>query len=359
MSSLNVLVLLLIFAAAAAAIWVSGVSLSNQTDVLSTRLHLGSALGGLIMLAIATNLPEIAITVTAALAGNVGVAVGNILGGIAIQTVVLVALDAFGVRGRHPLTYRAASLVLVLEGGLVIAVLTVVIASTQLPAGLNLWRLSPGPVLIAILWAVGLLLLRRASRGLPWNESGEAPDNQDPPRGHSQQKAEQKATQRQASTAKSAAIFAAAALVTLVAGVTLERSGDAIAGHIGLSGVLFGATVLAAATSLPELSTGLTSVKNGDYQLAMSDIFGGNAFLPVLFLLATLLSGTAVLPRAQNTDIYLTALGALLTVVYVAGLVFRPTRRIARMGLDSLVVLILYAVGVAGLFAIAAGGAGT
>jgi len=277
------------------------------------------------------------------------------LGGIAIQTLVLVAPDAFGVRGRHPLTYRAASLVLVLEGGLVVAVLAVVIASTQLPAGLILWRLSPGPVLVAILWAVGLLLLQRAGRGLPWQESGEAPDNQDPPRGHSQQKA----TQRQLSTAKSAAIFAIAALVTLVAGVTLERSGDAIAGHIGLSGVLFGATVLAAATSLPELSTGLTSVKNGDYQLAMSDIFGGNAFLPVLFLLATLLSGTAVLPRAQNTDIYLTALGSLLTVVYIAGLVLRPTRRVARMGLDSLVVLVLYAIGVAGLFAIAAGSAGS
>jgi len=277
------------------------------------------------------------------------------LGGIAIQTVVLVALDAFGVRGRHPLTYRAASLVLVLEGGLVVAVLAVVIASTQLPAGLILWRLSPGPVLVAIVWAVGLLLLQRAGRGLPWQESGEAPDNQDPPRGHSQQKA----TQRQLSTAKSAAIFAIAALVTLVAGVTLERSGDAIAGHIGLSGVLFGATVLAAATSLPELSTGLTSVKNGDYQLAMSDIFGGNAFLPVLFLLATLLSSTAVLPRAQNTDIYLTALGSLLTVVYIAGLVLRPTRRVARMGLDSLVVLVLYAIGVAGLFAIAAGSAGS
>lgn len=55
---------------------------------------------------------------------------------------------------------------------------------------------------------------------------------------------------------KAAAIFSVAALVILIAGVVLERSGDAIADHIGLTGVLFGATVLADATSLPELPTG-------------------------------------------------------------------------------------------------------
>jgi cation:H+ antiporter len=155
------------------------------------------------------------------------------------------------------------------------------------------------------------------------------------------------------STARSATVFGISALVTLIAGVVLERSGDAIASHVGLSGVLFGATVLAAATSLPEVSTGLTSVRNGDYQLAVSDIFGGNAFLPVLFLVATLLSGQAVLPLAQGTDIYLTAVGALLTVVYVVGLIFRPQRRIARMGVDSLAVLLLYLLSLGGLFTIA------
>jgi cation:H+ antiporter len=339
-SNLPVLVVVVIFLVAAAAIWVAGVQLSDQTDVLSERLHLGSALGGLILLAVATNLPEIA------------VAVGNILGGIAIQTVVLCVLDAFGPQGGRPLTYRAASLVLLLEGVLVVAILAVVVAGTQLSPDLIAFRVTPVAVLIPVIWVTGLLLLQRAGHSLPWHESGEAPDSQQRPRGHSQQKNEQEATAKGTSTAKAATIFGIAALVTLVAGVGLERSGDQIAGHLGLSGVLFGATILAAATSLPEVSTGLTSVRHGDDKLAVSDIFGGNAFLPVLFLPATLISGEAVLPQAQATDIYLTALGALLTLVFVTGLLFRPQRRVARMGVDSLVVLLLYAVGVAGLFAV-------
>jgi len=345
-----------LFVAAAAAIWVAGISLSNQTDVLSMRLHLGSALGGLILLAIATNLPEIAIVVSASLSGNLGVAVGNILGGIAIQTVVLVALDAFGVGGHRPLTYRAASLVLVLEAALVVGVLALVVAGTQMPDSLIALRLTPAAVLIFVVWIVGLLLLQRASRSLPWHEAGQPPDGQDEARGHSTAKSEQAATERGVSTTRAAVIFGIAAVVTLVAGVFLERSGDVLADKMGLSGVLFGATILAAATSLPEVSTGLASVRNGDYQLAVSDIFGGNAFLPVLFLPATIISGSAVLPQAERTDIYLTALAIVLTLVYAAGLLFRPQRRVARLGIDSLVVLVLYVLGVAGLFAIAQAG---
>jgi cation:H+ antiporter len=344
--------LVLVFAAAAAVIWLAGVKLSDTVDVLDERLHLGAALGGTVLLAIATNLPEIAIVCSAALGGSVGVAIGNILGGIAIQTVVLVGLDVFGVRARRPLTFQAASLVLVLEALMVVAVLTVTVMGSQLPAHLYALRLTPASLLIVVLWLAGVWLLSRAGRGLPWKDSGRAPDGQQAAKGHAQKEKESAATRRNVSTARAAWTFTAAAVATLASGVVLERSGDKIAGHIGLSGVLFGATVLAAATSLPELSTGLTSTKLGDYELAMSDIFGGNAFLPVLFVLADLLSGKAVLPQAQNTDIYLTGLGALLTAVYAVGLIFRPQRRIARMGADSLIVLVLYAAGVAGLVAL-------
>jgi len=343
---------LLIFVASAVTIWVAGIWLSNYTDILADRLHLGQALGGLILLAVATNLPELAITYSAAASGKLDVAVSNILGGIAIQTVVLVALDAFGVRERRPLTYQAASLTLVIEGAVVLAVLVVVVMGTQLPENLVYARLSPDVVLIALVWVGGLLLTQRAGKKLPWSDSGEAPDSQPEPRGHSQKKRAAEATRRGVSTIKAALIFGAAALATLVAGALAEESGTAAADHVGLSGVLFGATVLAAATSLPELSTGLTSVKQGDYKLAFGDFFGGNAFLPVLFLLAVLVSGKAVLPTAHAADIYLTGLGGLLTVVYMAGLLFRPAKQHARLGIDSITVLVLYIIGVIGLIAL-------
>jgi cation:H+ antiporter len=352
-SSLGLPLLVLIFVGCAAVIWMAGIRLSDTTDVIDDRLHLGSALGGVVLLAVATNLPEIAITVTAAASGDIGVAIGNILGGIAIQTVVLVALDVFGGKRRAPLTYQAASLSLVLEAGLVVAVLTVAVMGSQLPPSLQFGRVAPASILIVLLWLAGVFLLNKARGNLPWQESGDAPDTQAPPQGHSKHAKNDRATSKHVSTGRAVAVFGVAATATLVAGYLLEQSGEAMAGHIGLTGVLFGATVLAAATSLPELSTGITSVRLGDTKLAMSDIFGGNAFLPVLFLVATLIAGQPALPQAQSTDIYLTGLGILLTVVYIFGLLFRPRRTIARMGMDSLAVMLLYTLGVAGLVAIA------
>src|SRR6266516_4536827 len=320
LTSFPLLVLLPIFVVGAAAVWLAGTQLSNMTVVIS-----------------------------ASLTHHTGIAIGNILGGIAIQTVVLVILDGFGLRRKGALTYEAASLQLVLEGVLVMSVLVISIMGTQLPKSIIVVRLAPGDLLIAALWLIGLWLINKARKDLPWQEKGRAPDTSRPTRSSEQDKREKW------STARVLIVLAIAALVTLFAGVVLEESGNAIADHIGLSGVLFGSTFLAAATALPEVSTGLAAVKIGDYNLAVSDIFGGNAFLPVLFLLATLLSGQSVLPQAKNTDIYLASLGALLTAVYIYGLIFRPKRQFFDLGIDSIVVLVLYIVGVVGWFTVAGG----
>jgi len=353
LSSLPLPVLVAIFLSAGVAVWVAGTRLSIATDVLDTRLGLGEAFGGLILLAIVTNLPEIAIVVSASVSHHIDIAVGNILGGIAIQTVVLVLLDAVGLPGTVSLSNRGASLLVLLEAGMVVAVLSVTVMGSQLPSNLLWWRIDPAALLIVVVWVGGLFLVQRARSGLPWHQQGQPPDGQARPRGHSKAARVSQATDRGMHTARAAVVFVVGAGVTLLGGAVLEMSGEQIAGQLGMSGVLFGSTVLAAATAVPEVSTGLASVRMGDYQLAFGDIFGGNAFLPVLFLLASLLSGQAVVPQAKVTDIYLTGLGALLSVVYMFGIVFRPSRTIARVGIDSAVVLLLYVLGVAGLFAIA------
>ena len=346
--SLSLPWLILLFLAAAVAIWLAGIKNSDTTDVLSERLGLGQALGGLILLAIATNLPEIAITFTAAVSHNLGLAIGNILGGIAIQTVVLALLDGFGVRA-SPLTYRAASLVLVIEGAAVIAMLVVVVMGTRLSPDVIWLHVTPPGIALLALWLTSLWLVNRARHGLPWHEAGNPPGGQKEPRGMARVRKNDRMRERGRSTAWVAGAFSVAALVTLGGGVVLEESSNGIADHLGLSGVLFGATFLAAATALPEISTGLASLRLGDYQLAVSDIFGGNAFLPVLFLVATLVSGDAVLPKAADSDVYLTALGGLLTVFYICGLLFRPQRQWLRLGPDSILVVVAYALGIVGL----------
>ena len=114
MSGLATPLLLVLFAGAAAATWGAGITLSKATDALDVRLGLGEELGGLLLLSVAGSLPEVAITVSAAAQGNLELAAGNLIGGIAVQTMVLVICDAVAGRER-PLTYLVGALSPVLE----------------------------------------------------------------------------------------------------------------------------------------------------------------------------------------------------------------------------------------------------
>jgi cation:H+ antiporter len=344
MDSLSLPVLIAAFGIAAAVVWWAGGRLSDATDVLDTRFGWGEALGGLVLLAIATNLPEIAIVVSAALGGNVGIATGNLLGGIAVQTLVLAVLDIAGGWSKVPLTSRTRSLVPVIEATIVIAALTLLLLGSQVDP-IAVLRVEPTAVMIVAVWLAGLLVVRRAKSGLFWKLDD--PEQPPPPEEHKDDD--------DTSTGKAAWVFAGAAVLTLIGGVVLERTSDAIAADIGMGSAVFGATVLAAATSIPEISTGLQAIRLGDHQMAISDIFGGNAFLPTLFLLAGVISGEAVISGMTRTDVYLAALGIIVTCCYLVGLVFRDHSTIARMGYDSLLVIVVYAAGVIGLILVAGG----
>src|SRR5919109_2702558 len=171
MGSLATPYVVLLFAAASAATWAAGVLLSRATDALDVRLGLGDELGGIVLLAVAGSLPEVAITVTAAARGNLGLAAGNLIGGIAVQTMVLAVCD-FAVGPQRPLTFLVGALTPVLEGMLVVLVVSGVLMGSLLrPSTAIGGVVSPASIAIVAVWLVGIYVINRVRRDPRWSVS--------------------------------------------------------------------------------------------------------------------------------------------------------------------------------------------
>jgi cation:H+ antiporter len=343
--------LVAVFAAGGIATWIAGVFLSDATDAVDTRFNLGEAMGGLILLGIAGTLPEIAITASAALSGHLGLATGNLLGGIAMQTLVLVLLDATS-RSKTPLTSLSKVLEPIIEAIFVVILVTMALLGPLLPASVAIGAVSPVSLLIVITWFFGLMVLNRLRTSERWQTVNETVGKQMVVPGPGPADGVRPNRFERAGTRVVVTAFALASAVTLVAGVVLEQSGNALANNLGINGVIFGATILAAVTALPEISTGIRAVRLGQVGLAMGDIFGGNQVQMTLFLFADLLAGKPVLQTVSASSSWLGGIGVVVTALFAGGLVMRPPRKLAGIGPDSWLVLLLYVIGLAGLLRI-------
>lgn len=347
MASLASPLLILVFVSGAGATWTAGVALSRTTEALDFRLGLGDELGGILLLAVAGSLPEVAITVSASAQGNLGLAAGNLIGGIAVQTMVLTICDV-AVGPRRPLTFLVGALTPVLEGMLVVLLVSAVLMGALLrPSTAIGGVVSPASIAIVVVWLAGVYVINRVRKNPRWSIS--MPGSRPGRRHQREPHTEQSHPFERSSLLRVGGIFLAACAVTLVAGVALEVVGNALADRAGVNGVIFGATVLATATALPEISSGIAAVRLGDHALAVGDIFGGNAFQVCLFLLADLIAGAPVLPSAGRLNSWLASLGVALTAIYAIGVVARPQRCHARLGPDSILAVVVFGLGVAGL----------
>jgi cation:H+ antiporter len=348
--SLNTFFLVGIFLGGAIATWIAGVYLSRTTDALDFRWKLGDALGGMILLAVSGSLPEVAITITAATQHNLQLAAGNLIGGIAMQTMVLAICDMF-VKGKKPLSYLVGSLMPVLEASLVMAIVAIVFMGTMLPSKVALFGVSPASIVIIVVWVLGIAVLNKVRNSPSWEITmkGSKPGRPHrriphPTVHHPYEKW---------STTRIFILFLIGSIVTLAAGVALATSSAALADRFHINGIVFGATILAAASALPEISTGIAAVRLGDHQLVMSDVFGGNAFQICLFVLADIMAGTPALPQSGVENGWLAAVGILLTALYASSVVMRPAKRYLRLGLDSVVAILVFVISIAGLMLIA------
>lgn len=115
--------------------------------------------------------------------------------------------------------------------------------------------------------------------------------------------------------------FVLSSSVVVLAGVRLTRDGDTIALHTGLGGAWIGAILVAAATSLPELTTGLYAVRQGTPSLVVGDLFGSSLANILSLALADLsVRQVRVLTRVAINQALLGALAISLTATAAGGI---------------------------------------
>lgn len=329
----------LVFVAAAAATWLAGTRLTQYADEIARRTGISDALVGALMLGGITSLPEGATTVAASAAGNAPLAINNILGGIAMQVTVLALADL--VAPGRALSARIRSSVVMLEGAVLVAILTVaaaaIVVGDVLVAGVGLWSTA---VLCAAVW--GFRLIQQHKSEGTWVAEAEAGGDRQPRAPRKPERARGSGR----SAARLAVLTGIAASIILAAGVVLARSGEAIAEGSGLGASFMGVLFLALATSLPEISTTLAAVRLGQFAMAFSNIFGANILdASIIFLADVVFPGGPVLNEVGTASVVAALLGIGTTAVYLIGLLRRRRRVFLGAGLDSLLVLAVYLAG--------------
>ncbi len=315
-----------LFLFSSAMIWYFCIKLSTLVDYVDYHYNLGSGFGGTLILSIVTNLPEIAITVSSSLKGDTSLAVGNLIGGIAIQTLLLVFFDFFNSKSTLPLSSLFGKKIALIQASILIVILGMVLLGTHIDAK---FEMSIGFVIVAI-WISGLFVIKKYQTPTPVSQTEvQLFEKQNPKK------------------ALMGLVFVS--FIVLVFGVLLENTSSVIADGLNINGVIFGATVLALVTSLPELSSGISFVKNNSYEPIAGDIFGGNAFLPTLLLLAMVLSPNSVLTHSGSVNIYLSLVGILMTFIYLLGIKYQVQHKFFKLGLDSWIVLICFILSMIGL----------
>jgi cation:H+ antiporter len=334
----------LLFAFAACGVWFCGSYLSAFTDLIADRTGLGKAFAGVLMLGTATSLPEIATTVTASLRDNASLASANLLGGVAMQVAILAAIDAIAMRGRA-LTFFSPQPALLMQGVLMI-LLTALVGGAIVAGELavigwfGVWSLILGASYLASLYVI-----YRYEGNSRWEPAGEIAE---PPQSAVDLK--DAAERRYAETATSRVwiYFALCCAGVLVTGWLVASTGEALAEQTGLGSSFVGATLVALATSLPEVSTTYSAVRMGAYSMAVGNIFGTNCLTVALFPLADLcLRGGPIFDVLDPTAAFLAMLGIVVTCAYLWGILERRDRTILGMGQDSAAVLVIYVGGMA------------
>ena len=233
---------------------VKGADLFVEGSASAARLlRVPAAVIGLTVVAFGTSAPELAVSVTAALAGSNGIALGNVIGSNMFNLLMVTGLSSM-----------AATMPV--DRGLMnwdfffsIAVSVVMLAMTAFDRQMG--RID-GAVMLALFAYFLYHVFQTAVR---------------------ERRSAQK--ERRSLSAPLSAVYIAAGLgaVVLGSGMVVDCA-SALASAFGLSENLIGLTVVALGTSLPELVTSMVAARKGENGLALGNVIGSNIFNILLIM---------------------------------------------------------------------------
>jgi len=301
----------LILAIGLIALFLGGDFLVKGARGLALRLGLSPMVIGLTVVGFGTSAPELLVSLNAALGGQPGIAIGNVVGSNIANTLLILGLAA------------------------VLAPITVTFSAMRRDL---FWMAGATLVLPAVLWSgdlgliEGLVLVAGLAAFLVLSLRSRAPAEEDiapaGPLWHS-------------------FAFALGGLVAIMAGAHyLVQSATVIARTFGVSEAMIGLSIVAIGTSLPELATTIVATIRGQRDIAIGNVIGSNIFniLGILGITA-LVAPIPVAARFLQADIPF-LLG--LTVV-VIGLLWL-TGKLGRItGIFMLLGYVSYLAATAGL----------
>lgn len=208
---------------------------------------------GATIVSFATTLPELLVSVRAAMNGSAQLAIGNAIGSVTANTTLIMGISLVamvGVVNRKEFS---------LKGGLLLAA---IVALTVISLGnfLPVWSAY-------ILWTIFIVFM---ISNLVEGKKGAKSD---------------KVTPYEKKEIPSKALFFLIGTASIVFGAEfLVSSGKTIASGIGISETIIGFTVIALGTSLPELVTTLTAIRKRESSLSVGNIIGANIIDATLIL---------------------------------------------------------------------------
>ena len=265
--------------------------------VISRSLGIPPLIIGMTIVGIGTSLPELIVSTTAALNGQIDMAVGNVLGSNITNILLILGVAAL----IHPLAARSE----ILRRELPLMLAVTVLCGFVLMDG-TLSRLDGVLLLTA---AAGFILLMLKIARLAQREGSDSLTM------------EQIAELPQDSSNTVAVLWLVLAFIILpLSSRMVVDNATVIAHYFGLSELVVGLTIIAIGTSLPELATSIAGALKGEDDMAIGNIIGSNIFNTVIVLgVPALLSPGSVDTAAFQRDYWVMLAASVLLSVLCIG----------------------------------------